>query len=122
MLSLRCKNTTQGGSEREKPEDEIFRAPTGHYAGDEVTGAMTGTAITDVRPLRDGLMWVDFKSGSRVLLNLKPCFETMRFRALAAPGVWESARANGGFVKWYSGETPVAELSYEELFSVVAGE
>ncbi len=87
-----------------------------------VKGKMAETPIAGVRPLRDGLMWVDFKSGSQVLLDLKPCLGAMRFKALEASDVWESARGDGDFVRWYSGETPVVEMSCEELFSVVAGE
>ena len=80
------------------------------------------TPIAEVRPLRDGLIWVDFESGSQVLLDMKYRLGTMRFKALETPEVWESAKAQGGFVRWYSGGTPVAELSYEELFSMVAGD
>ncbi|MCR5346751.1 MAG: hypothetical protein K6E38_03160 [Fretibacterium sp.] len=83
---------------------------------------MAETPIVGVRPLRDGLIWVDFKSGSQVLLDLKPCLGAMRFKALESPDVWESAKAEGRFVKWYSGGEPIAELSYDELFSVMAGE
>ncbi len=46
----------------------------------------------------------------------------MRFKALKVPEVWASARTSGGFVRWYSGDTSVAELSYEELFPMVAGD
>ena len=80
------------------------------------------TPITGVRPLRDGLMWVDFKSGSQALLDLKEHLGGMRFKALEAHDVWDSARAEGRFVRWYSDGAPVAELSYEELLSVMAGE
>ena len=73
-----------------------------------------GAPIASVRPLRDGLIWVDFESGSQVLLDMKSCLES--------PDVWQSTRAGGGFIRWYSGDTPVAELSYEELFSMVAGD
>ena len=82
----------------------------------------SGTPITGVRPLRDGLMWVDFESGSQVLLDLKRHLGAMRFKALEARDVWESARAEGRFVRWYGGGAPVAELSYDELLSLVAGE
>ena len=78
--------------------------------------------ITGVRPLRDGLMWVDFESGSQLLLDLKKHLGMMRFKGLEAPGVWESARAEGRSIRWYNGGAPVAELSDEELLSVVTGE
>ena len=67
-------------------------------------------------------MWVDFESGSQVLLDLKGRLGMMRFKALEAPGVWESARAEGRFVRWYDGGAPAVELSYDELLSLVAGE
>ena len=81
-----------------------------------------GAPIASVRPLRDGLIWVDFESGSQVLMDMKSCLGALRFKALESPDVWQSARAGGGFIRWYSGDTPVAELSYEELFSMVAGD
>ena len=80
------------------------------------------TPIAGVRPLRDGLIWVDFESGSQVLLDMKSHVGSLRFRALESPEVWHSAKAQGGGVRWYSGGMPVAELSYEELFSMVAGD
>ena len=53
---------------------------------------------------------------------MKSCLGALRFKALESPDVWQSARAGGGVIRWYSGDTPVAELSYEELFSMVAGD
>ena len=81
-----------------------------------------GAPIASVRSLRDGLIWVDFESGSQVLLDMESCLGALRFKALESPDVWQSTRAGGGFIRWYSGDTPVAELSYEELFSMVAGD
>ena len=81
-----------------------------------------GALIASVRPLRDGLIWVDFESGSQVLLDMKSCLGALRFMAQEPPDAWQSARPGGGFIRWYSGDTPVAELSYEELFSMVAGD
>lgn len=83
---------------------------------------MNNVPIAGVRPLRDGLMWVDFESGSQVLLDLKDHLGGMRFRALEAQDVWESAKAEGRSIRWYSGGAPIVELSCEELLSLVAGE
>ena len=80
------------------------------------------TPIAGVRPLRDGLMWVDLKSGSQVLLDLKEHLGAMRFKSLEARDVWDSAKAEGQSIRWYSDGAPIAELSYEELLSVMAGE
>ena len=80
------------------------------------------TPIAGVRPLRDGLMWVDLKSGSQVLLDMKEHLGGMRFKALEAHDVWDSAKAEGRSIRWYSDGAPVAELSYEELLSVMGGE
>ena len=84
---------------------------------------MNAAPIAGVRPLRDGLMWVDFDSGCQILLDLKAHLGALRFKALLAPGVWTNARAEGRYVRWYGEDgAPVAELSYEELLAVVAGE
>ena len=44
-----------------------------------------GTPIASVRPLRDGLIWVDFESGSQVLLDMKSCLGALRFKAQESP-------------------------------------
>ena len=54
--------------------------------------------IESVKPLDDHILQVDFLSGSRLLLNMKPYLDSIRFRPLKSPLVWQSAATNGLFV------------------------
>ena len=60
--------------------------------------------IESVKPLDDHILQVDFLSGSRLLLNMKPYLDSIRFRPLKSPLVWQSAATNGLF-----------ELSHDEI-------
>ena len=51
--------------------------------------------ISAVTPLPDYILRVDFVSGSRLLLDMKPYLDKLRFRPLADPAVWNSAVTNG---------------------------
>ena len=53
--------------------------------------------IDNVKPLKDYILQVDFTTGSRLLLNMKPYLDRLRFRPLSRPGVWQSAATNGVF-------------------------
>ena len=66
--------------------------------------------IQAVEPLEDYVLLISFTSGSRLLLDLKPHLDTIRFRSLKRPEVWASAETNGVFVRF----GPV-ELSHDEL-------
>ena len=69
--------------------------------------------IAAVKPLADHILQVDFISGSRLLLDMKPYLDKLRFRPLAAPEVWRSAVTNGIFVRFNN-----VELSHDELLSM----
>lgn len=73
--------------------------------------------LTAVTPLSDYILQVDFVSGSRLLLDLKPYLEKIRFRSLADPQVWNSAVTNGIFVRFGN-----VELSHDELLSMAERE
>ena len=51
--------------------------------------------INSVKPLEDYILQVDFITGSRLLLNMKPYLDSLRFRPLCRPGVWQSAIPTG---------------------------
>ena len=69
--------------------------------------------IAAVKPLADHILQVDFISGSRLLLDMKPYLDKLRFCPLADPEVWRSAVTNGIFVRFNN-----VELSHDELLSM----
>ena len=69
--------------------------------------------LTAVTPLPDHVLQVDFVSGSRLLLDMKPYLDSIRFRSLVRPEVWSSAETNGVFVRFGS-----VELSHDELMAM----
>ena len=73
--------------------------------------------IKDVKPLIDHVLQVDFISGSRLLLDMKPYLDKLRFRPLAEPEVWNAAVTNGIFVRFGD-----VEMSHDELFSMAEQE
>ena len=68
--------------------------------------------IQAVEPLDDHILLIDFTSGSRLLLDMKPYLDSIRFRSLVRPEVWSSAETNGVFVRFES-----VELSHDELMA-----
>ena len=73
--------------------------------------------ISAVLPLRDHILQVDYVSGSRLLLDMKPYLDKLRFSPLTDPQVWRSAVTNGIFIRFGD-----VELSHDELFSMVEQE
>ena len=73
--------------------------------------------ILAVKAMDDYILQVDFVSGSRLLLDMKPYLDKIRFRPLADPQVWNSAVTNGIFVRFGN-----VELSHDELLSMVERE
>ena len=69
--------------------------------------------MTSVVPLADHILQVDFVSGSRLLLDMKPYLDKTRFCALSDPQVWNSAVTNGIFVRFGN-----VELSHDELLTM----
>ena len=73
--------------------------------------------LSAVEPLPDHILQVDFVSGSRLLLDMKPYLDKTRFRSLSDPRVWSSAVTNGIFVRFGN-----VELSHDELLSMTEQE
>ena len=69
--------------------------------------------ISSVKPLPDYILQVDFVSGSRLLLDMKPHLDKLRFRSISDPEVWGSAVTNGIFVRFGN-----VELSHDEILSM----
>ena len=74
---------------------------------------MSRRYLTAVAPLPDHHLQVDFVSGARLLLDMKPYLDKIRFRPLADPKVWASAVTNGIFVRFGN-----VELSHDELLTM----
>ena len=73
--------------------------------------------ISAVKPLDNYILQVDFVSGSRLLLDMKPYLDKIRFRPLADSRVWNSAVTNGIFVRFGD-----VELSHDEILSMAEQE
>ena len=73
--------------------------------------------ISAVRPLGGFILQVDFVSGSRLLLDMKPYLDKTRFQSLTDPKVWNSAVTNGIFVRFGN-----VELSHDEILSMAEQE
>ena len=73
--------------------------------------------LTAVTPLPDYILQVDFVSGSRLLLDMKPHLDKIRFDPLADPQVWNSAVTNGIFVRFGN-----VELSHDEILCMAEQE
>jgi hypothetical protein len=69
--------------------------------------------ISAVAPLDNYILQVDFVSGSRLLLDMKPYLGKLRFRPLADPQLWSSAVTNGIFIRFGN-----VELSHDELLTM----
>ena len=69
--------------------------------------------ILAVKALDGFILQVDFISGSRLLLDMKPYLDKIRFQSLTDPQVWNSAVTNGVFVRFGN-----VELSHDEILSM----
>ena len=73
--------------------------------------------IIAVKAMDGYVLQVDFVSGSRLLLDMKPYLDKIRFRTLVNPRVGNSAVTNGIFVRFGN-----VELSHDEILSMAAQE
>ena len=73
--------------------------------------------ISAVKAMDGYVLQVVFVSGSRLLLDMKPYLDKIRFRPLADPQVWNSAVTNGIFVRFGN-----VELSHDEILSMAEQE
>ena len=73
--------------------------------------------ISAVKAMDGYVLQVDFVSGSRLLLDMKPHLDKIRFRPLADVQVWNSVVTNGIFVRFGN-----VELSHDEILSMVEQE
>ena len=69
--------------------------------------------ILAVKAMDGYVLQVDCVSGSRLLLDMNPYLDKIRFRPLADPQVWNSAVTNGIFVRFGN-----VELSHDEILSM----
>ena len=69
--------------------------------------------ISAVKPLDNYILQVDFVSGSRLLLDMRPYLDKLRFRPLAEAQLWSSAVTNGIFIRFGN-----VELSHDELLAM----
>ena len=69
--------------------------------------------LTAVAPLPDHVLQVDFVSGSRLLLDMEPYLDKLRFRPLAEAQLWSSAVTNGIFIRFGN-----VEMSHDELLAM----
>ena len=69
--------------------------------------------IQAVEPLDDYILLIDFTSGSRLLLDMKPYLDSIRFRCHKRQEIWRCAETNGVFVRFGS-----VELSHDELMAM----
>ena len=69
--------------------------------------------ISAVKTLDNYILQVDFVSGSRLLLDMKPYLDKLRFRPLAEAQLWSSAVTNGIFIRFGN-----VELSHDELLAM----
>ena len=73
--------------------------------------------ILAVKPMDGHILQVDFVSGSRLLLDMKPYLDKIRFRSLSDLQVWRNAVTNGIFVRFGN-----VELSHDEILSMAEQE
>ena len=73
--------------------------------------------ISAVKAMDRYVLQVDFISGSRLLLDMKPYLDKIRVRPLADPQGWTSAVTNGIFVRFGD-----VELSHDEILSMAEQE
>ena len=69
--------------------------------------------IAAVKPLQQHILQVDFVSGSRLLLDMTPYLDKLRFRPLSDPETWNSAVTNGIFIRFGD-----VELSHDEVLAM----
>ena len=69
--------------------------------------------ISAVKAMDGYVLQVDFVSGSRLLLDMKPYLDKIRFLPLSDPQVWNSAVTNGIFVRFGN-----VELSHDEILAM----
>ena len=78
---------------------------------------LTRKYISAVEPLSNYVLQVDFISGSRLLLDMKPYLDKFRFRPLSDMQTWNSAVTNGIFVRFGN-----VELSHDEILAMAERE
>ena len=74
--------------------------------------------LTAVAALPDHILQVDFISGARLLLDMKPYLDKIRYLPLNDPAVWNSAVMGGIFARFGN----VVEISHDELLAMAERE
>ena len=93
-----------------------LKIPRSYFCGKEGTH-LNRRYLTSVTPLPNHVLQVDFVSGSRLLLDMKPYLDKIRFRPLADARIWNSAVTNGVFVRFGD-----VELSHDEILAMAEQE
>lgn len=70
--------------------------------------------ITNVKPMENFFLLVEFVSGSHVVLDMNPYLESVRFCSLKNPKVWQSATTNGLFIRFGD-----VELAHDEVLAML---
>lgn len=69
--------------------------------------------ISAVKPLDNFILQIDFVSGSQLLLDMSKQLDSIRFRPLKKPEIWQSATTNGIFVRFGS-----TEIAHDEILAM----
>ena len=73
--------------------------------------------ISEVKPLSQYILQVDFVSDSRLLLDMKPYLEKFRFYSLADLQTWNSVVTTGIFIRFGN-----VGLSHDEILAMAKQE
>ena len=70
--------------------------------------------ISSVTPLDGHVLQIDYVSGSRVMLDMTPLLESIRFRPLKRPEVWAPPRPTA-----FSCASRQVELAHDEILELL---
>lgn len=74
--------------------------------------------IAAVWPHDGYILEIEYTSGSRLFLDMKPHLRKLRFHPLTDTTVWNSAVTNGIFVRFGALPSGEVELSHDEILSM----
>ncbi len=75
--------------------------------------------ISAVRPHEGYILEIEYVSGSRLFLDMKPHLHKLRFHPLTDAAIWNSAATEGIFVRFGALSAGEVELSHDEILSMV---
>lgn len=74
--------------------------------------------LSEVRPLPDFRLELNFRNGSKAVVNLRGRIKTIRYSRLSSPGLFATARAEGDKVVW-SDESGTVSVWCSELLDAM---